>query len=42
MKLKMINLQSSIEDLPPLEDDDKLPIIIAKDLSVEEKAALIK
>ncbi|GJU57080.1 reverse transcriptase domain-containing protein [Tanacetum coccineum] len=35
-------------DLPPhleyafLEGDDKLPVIIAKDLSVEEKAALIK
>nr|GEY22339.1 reverse transcriptase domain-containing protein [Tanacetum cinerariifolium] len=38
----------SRNDLPPyleyafLEGDDKLPIIIAKDLSVEEKAALIK
>ncbi|GJW83724.1 reverse transcriptase domain-containing protein [Tanacetum coccineum] len=37
-----------LKDLPPhleyafLEGDDKLPIIIAKDLSVEEKAALIK
>ncbi|GJR50940.1 reverse transcriptase domain-containing protein [Tanacetum coccineum] len=37
-----------IKDLPPhlkyafLEGDDKLPIIIPKDLSVEEKAALIK
>nr|GEW12015.1 reverse transcriptase domain-containing protein [Tanacetum cinerariifolium] len=36
------------QDLPPhleyvfLEGDDKLPIIIAKDLSVEEKGALIK
>nr|GEV48442.1 reverse transcriptase domain-containing protein [Tanacetum cinerariifolium] len=36
------------KDLPPyleyefLEGDDKLPIIIAKDLSVEEKAALIE
>ncbi|GJR55799.1 reverse transcriptase domain-containing protein [Tanacetum coccineum] len=36
------------EDLPPhleytfLEGDDKLPVIIAKDLSVEEKSALIK
>nr|GEX94580.1 hypothetical protein [Tanacetum cinerariifolium] len=36
-----------LKDLPPhleyafLEDDDKLPIIIAKDLSVEEKTALI-
>ncbi|GJU40681.1 hypothetical protein Tco_1193638 [Tanacetum coccineum] len=37
-----------LKDLPPhleyafLEGDDKLPIIIAKDLSVEKKAALIK
>nr|GFC93631.1 reverse transcriptase domain-containing protein [Tanacetum cinerariifolium] len=37
-----------LKDLPPhleyvfLEGDDKLPIIIAKDLSVEEKFALIK
>ncbi|GKE12469.1 reverse transcriptase domain-containing protein [Tanacetum coccineum] len=37
-----------LKDLPPhleysfLEGDDKLPIIIAKDLSVKEKAALIK
>nr|GEU93000.1 hypothetical protein [Tanacetum cinerariifolium] len=37
-----------LKDLPPhfeytfLEGDDKLPIIIAKDFSVEEKAALIK
>ncbi|GJU17131.1 reverse transcriptase domain-containing protein [Tanacetum coccineum] len=37
-----------LKDLPPhleyafLEGDDKLPIIIAKDLSVEEKVALIK
>ncbi|GKE19137.1 reverse transcriptase domain-containing protein [Tanacetum coccineum] len=37
-----------LKDLPPhleyafLEGNDKLPIIIAKDLSVEEKAALIK
>nr|GEW73652.1 reverse transcriptase domain-containing protein [Tanacetum cinerariifolium] len=36
-----------IKDLPPhleyafLEGDDKLPVIVAKDLSVEEKAALI-
>nr|GEV65807.1 hypothetical protein [Tanacetum cinerariifolium] len=36
------------QDLPPhleyafLEGDDKLPVIITKDLSVEEKAALIK
>ncbi|GKF77699.1 hypothetical protein Tco_0230169, partial [Tanacetum coccineum] len=36
------------KDLPPhleyafLEGNDKLPIIIAKDLSIEEKAALIK
>nr|GEX63685.1 reverse transcriptase domain-containing protein [Tanacetum cinerariifolium] len=37
-----------LKDLPPhleygfLEGDDKLPFRIAKDLSVEEKAALIK
>ncbi|GKF56886.1 hypothetical protein Tco_0170423, partial [Tanacetum coccineum] len=37
-----------LKDLPPhleyafLEDDDKLPVIIAKDLKNEEKAALIK
>ncbi|GKB77568.1 reverse transcriptase domain-containing protein [Tanacetum coccineum] len=37
-----------LKDLPPhleyafLEGDDKLPIIIAKDLSIKEKAALIK
>nr|GEY54293.1 reverse transcriptase domain-containing protein [Tanacetum cinerariifolium] len=37
-----------LKDLPPhleyvfLEGDDKLPIIISKDLSVEEKSALIK
>ncbi|GJW76453.1 reverse transcriptase domain-containing protein [Tanacetum coccineum] len=37
-----------LKDLPPhleyafLEGDDKLPIIIAKDLSVEEKVALLK
>ncbi|GJU63700.1 reverse transcriptase domain-containing protein [Tanacetum coccineum] len=37
-----------LKDLPPhleyafLEGDDKLPVIIAKDLSIEEKAALIK
>nr|GFD07813.1 reverse transcriptase domain-containing protein [Tanacetum cinerariifolium] len=36
-----------LKDLPPhlkyafLEGDDKLPVIIAKDLSVEEKTALI-
>ncbi|GJW41596.1 reverse transcriptase domain-containing protein [Tanacetum coccineum] len=40
-------LEVELKDLPPhleyafLEGDDKLPIIIAKDLSVEEKAALI-
>ncbi|GJV69300.1 reverse transcriptase domain-containing protein [Tanacetum coccineum] len=39
---------TSPKDLPPhleyafLEGDNKLPVIIAKDLSVEEKAALIK
>nr|GFA54643.1 reverse transcriptase domain-containing protein [Tanacetum cinerariifolium] len=37
-----------LKDLPThleytfLEDDDKMPVIIAKDMSVEEKAALIK
>ncbi|GKE02577.1 reverse transcriptase domain-containing protein [Tanacetum coccineum] len=37
-----------LKDLPPhlkyafLEDNDKLPVIIAKDLSVDEKTALIK
>ncbi|GKF34214.1 hypothetical protein Tco_0107414, partial [Tanacetum coccineum] len=37
-----------LKDLPPhleyafLEGDNKLPVIIAKDLSVEEKSALIK
>ncbi|GJW99445.1 reverse transcriptase domain-containing protein [Tanacetum coccineum] len=37
-----------LKDLPPhleyafLEGDDKLPVIIAKDLSIEEKATLIK
>ncbi|GKD09436.1 reverse transcriptase domain-containing protein [Tanacetum coccineum] len=37
-----------LKDLPPhleyafLEGDDKLPVIIAKDLSIEEKVALIK
>ncbi|GJZ35973.1 reverse transcriptase domain-containing protein [Tanacetum coccineum] len=41
-------LEVELKDLPPhleyafLEGDDKLPVIIAKDLSVEEKAALIK
>ncbi|GJR38246.1 reverse transcriptase domain-containing protein [Tanacetum coccineum] len=41
-------LEVELKDLPPhleypfLEGDNKLPIIIAKDLSVEEKAALIK
>nr|GEY45703.1 reverse transcriptase domain-containing protein [Tanacetum cinerariifolium] len=39
--------QVELKDLPPhleyafLESDDKLPVIIAKDLSVEEKTALI-
>nr|GEW82419.1 reverse transcriptase domain-containing protein [Tanacetum cinerariifolium] len=42
------SLEVELKDLPPqlkyafLEGDDKFPIIIAKDLSVEEKAALIK
>ncbi|GKG14056.1 hypothetical protein Tco_0351016, partial [Tanacetum coccineum] len=37
-----------LKDLPPhleyafLEGDNKFPVIIAKDLSVKEKAALIK
>ncbi|GJY01950.1 reverse transcriptase domain-containing protein [Tanacetum coccineum] len=41
-------LEFELKDLPPhleyafLEGDDKLPVIIAKDFSVEEKAALIK
>ncbi|GJS66317.1 reverse transcriptase domain-containing protein [Tanacetum coccineum] len=41
-------LEVELKDLPPhleypfLEGNDKLPVIIAKDLSVEEKAALIK
>ncbi|GKE01163.1 reverse transcriptase domain-containing protein [Tanacetum coccineum] len=41
-------IQKELKDLPPhleyafLEGDNKLPVIIAKDLSVEEKATLIK
>ncbi|GJU48555.1 hypothetical protein Tco_1218110, partial [Tanacetum coccineum] len=41
-------LEVKLKDLPPhleytfLEGDNKLPVIIAKDLSVEEKVALIK
>ncbi|GJY17648.1 hypothetical protein Tco_0389139 [Tanacetum coccineum] len=41
-------LEVELKDLPPhleyafLEGDDKLPVIIAKDLKDEEKAALIK
>ncbi|GJU03292.1 reverse transcriptase domain-containing protein [Tanacetum coccineum] len=41
-------LEVELKDLPPhleyafLEGDNKFPVIIAKDLSVEEKAALIK
>nr|GEY79982.1 reverse transcriptase domain-containing protein [Tanacetum cinerariifolium] len=41
-------LEVELKDIPPhleyafLEGDDKLPVIIAKDMSVEEKAALIK
>nr|GEV04456.1 reverse transcriptase domain-containing protein [Tanacetum cinerariifolium] len=44
----VVPLEVELKDLPPhleysfLEGDDKLPFIIAKDLSVEEKAALIK
>nr|GFA44950.1 reverse transcriptase domain-containing protein [Tanacetum cinerariifolium] len=40
-------LEVKLKDLPPhleyafLEGDDKLPVIISKDLSVEEKTALI-
>ncbi|GJR06767.1 hypothetical protein Tco_0529751 [Tanacetum coccineum] len=42
------HLEVELKDLPPhlkyafLEGDNKLPVIIAKDLSVKEKAALIK
>nr|GEY55503.1 reverse transcriptase domain-containing protein [Tanacetum cinerariifolium] len=41
-------IEFELKDLPPhleyafLEDDDKFPVIIAKDLSVEEKTALIR
>ncbi|GKB81966.1 hypothetical protein Tco_0948861 [Tanacetum coccineum] len=54
MKLKLPNLsideppEVELKDLPPyleyafLEDNNKLPVIIAKDLSVDEKTALIK
>nr|GEX47067.1 hypothetical protein [Tanacetum cinerariifolium] len=41
-------LEVELKDLPPhleyafLEGDDKLPVTIAKDLSIQEKAALIK
>ncbi|GKD47071.1 hypothetical protein Tco_1271716, partial [Tanacetum coccineum] len=41
-------LEAELKDLPPhleyvfLEDNNKLPVIIAKDLSVDEKTALIK
>ncbi|GKF28272.1 hypothetical protein Tco_0094614, partial [Tanacetum coccineum] len=41
-------LKVKLKDLPPhleyafLEGDNKLPVIISKDLSVKEKAALIK
>ncbi|GKF54830.1 hypothetical protein Tco_0165170, partial [Tanacetum coccineum] len=41
-------IRVELKDLPPhleyafLEGDNKLPVIIAKDLSVKEKAALIK
>ncbi|GJW50675.1 reverse transcriptase domain-containing protein [Tanacetum coccineum] len=44
----LAEIQKELKDLPPhleyafLEGDNKLPVIIAKDLSVEEKAALIK
>nr|GFB50749.1 reverse transcriptase domain-containing protein [Tanacetum cinerariifolium] len=45
--LQEFTFKVELKDLPPyleyafLEGDDKLPVIIAKDLSVEEKAALI-
>nr|GEW69136.1 reverse transcriptase domain-containing protein [Tanacetum cinerariifolium] len=45
--LALKDYATSLEDLPPhleyafLEDDDKLPVIIATDLSNEEKTALI-
>nr|GEY79199.1 ribonuclease H-like domain-containing protein [Tanacetum cinerariifolium] len=44
---RMVILFQELKELPPhleyafLEGDDKLPVIIAKDLSVEEKTALI-
>ncbi|GJV33765.1 reverse transcriptase domain-containing protein [Tanacetum coccineum] len=47
-ELKICEVEVELKDLPPhleyafLEGDNKLPIIIAKDLSVEEKAAIIK
>ncbi|GJR72236.1 hypothetical protein Tco_0084601 [Tanacetum coccineum] len=43
-----LTMTLELKDLPPhleyafLEGDNKLPVIIAKDLSVKEKAALIK
>nr|GEW38561.1 reverse transcriptase domain-containing protein [Tanacetum cinerariifolium] len=41
--LEEVDAFLTLEDDPTLsEGDDKLPVIIAKDLSVEEKAALIK
>nr|GEV82752.1 hypothetical protein [Tanacetum cinerariifolium] len=43
----LLEVEVELKDLPPhleyafLEGDDKLPVIIAKDLSIEEKTALI-
>nr|GEU99103.1 reverse transcriptase domain-containing protein [Tanacetum cinerariifolium] len=48
LKNDLTSPEVELKELPPhleyafLEGDDKLPVIIAKDLSVEEKAALIK
>nr|GEZ28177.1 hypothetical protein [Tanacetum cinerariifolium] len=45
--IQLMNPEVELKDLPPhleyafLEGDDKLPVMIAKDLSVEEKTALI-
>ncbi|GJR85944.1 hypothetical protein Tco_0209955 [Tanacetum coccineum] len=48
LKISIVDPEVELKDLPPhleytfLEGDNKLPVIIAKDLSVEEKVALIK
>ncbi|GKB14614.1 hypothetical protein Tco_0848537 [Tanacetum coccineum] len=48
LEVQFAPAEVELKDLPPhleyafFEGDDKLPVIIAKDLSVEEKAALIK